>query len=69
MARERRHAVGVTGADNQVVILATPETHEADYEEPVTYADLAATLRKRTRHREADAEADVAPRGNDAFGS
>jgi hypothetical protein len=61
--------VGITGADNQVVVLATPEAHEPDYAEPVTYADLAATLRARTRPRQDDAEADVAPRGNDAIGS
>jgi hypothetical protein len=61
--------MGVTGGDNQVVVMATPESHEADYAEEVTYADLAATLRKRTRPRNADAEADVAPRGNDVIGS
>lgn len=61
--------MGVTGADNQVVVLESPETHEADYAEPVTYEDMEHTLRIRTRPRDATAEADVAPRGNDAIGS
>lgn len=61
--------MGSTAADNQVVYLATPETHEPDYAESVTYGDLAATLREHTRPRDPDAEADVAPRGNDAIGS
>jgi hypothetical protein len=69
MAGERRLLVGATAADNQVVILPTPGTYEPDHSEPVTYADLAATLREHTRPRRPDAEAAEAPRGNDAIGS
>lgn len=61
--------MGATAADNQIVILPTPEKPEEDYAEPVTYEDLAATLRKHTRPRKTDTEAAEAPYGNDAIGA
>ena len=60
--------MGATAADNQVVFLVAPEAHEPDEDEPVTYQDLAATLRAHTRRPHPDSEAPEAPIGHDAIG-
>lgn len=57
-----------TGADNQVLVLASPDAHEPDHPQAVTHADLVATLYAETERVNPEHYVDDAPRGHDSFG-
>lgn len=60
--------MAATGADNRVLVLEPEDAHEADHPEPVTHADLAATLDAETEPVNRAHYVDEAPRGHDPFG-
>ena len=56
--------MSVTGACAEVIYF--PAVQDPDYDEPVTYADLAAAL-DDTESVPADEYVDIDPRGDDVF--
>jgi hypothetical protein len=60
--------VTATGADNRVVVLASPDAHVPDHPDTVTYDDLVATLKAETEPVSPSKHVDEAPRGHDAIG-
>jgi hypothetical protein len=57
----------VTGACAEVRYLPQRSTDLVDYDEDVTYDDLAGLLEQHAEPAAPDAYVDIDPRGNDAF--
>ena len=59
--------MGVTGACAEILTITVPEQLDADYEQPVTHADLAAVIDEQTIPVGANAYVEADLRGDDVL--
>lgn len=60
--------MGVTGACAEIFTITVPEQLDADYDQPVTHAALAAVIDEETIPVEANAYVDADLHGDDVLG-